>query len=124
MQALPSLWNGAIAGNWYLLALASDAAVPPLILLGFLALGTTMICSLIGVISGTFAPLSVCLATLIFFGAGLLLAWLRCGRDVLPARTLLSTIPYVVSKLPTYAGMLFSSGRTTNWVRTERRKQD
>ena len=37
------------------------------------------------------------------FGVCLFLAWVKCGRDLLPARSLFSTVPYIVGKLPIYA---------------------
>ena len=86
--------------------LALDAAVPPLTLLGFVTVGLLLGSCMIALISGVMAPLMVSSAALMFFSGGLVLAWARCGSDLLPARTLITTVPYFVGKLPalrTYA---------------------
>jgi cellulose synthase/poly-beta-1,6-N-acetylglucosamine synthase-like glycosyltransferase len=123
MEALPFAWSAAVTGNWRLLTLCLDAAVPPLTLLGFLVFGILLISGVTGLIGGVIAPLVTSSVTLMFFALGLFLAWLKCGRDLLPARALLSTVPYIVGRLPGYARMIASNG-TTKWVRTDRSKPD
>ena len=122
-EALPFAWTAAVTGNWRLLILCLDAAVPPLTLLGFLVFLMLLISGTTGLIGGGFVSLVVSLATVILFGTGLSLAWLKCGRDLLPARALLSTVPYIVGKLPAYARMIATNG-TAKWVRTDRSKPD
>ena len=120
-EALPFVGSAAVKRNWRLLALALDAAVPPLTLLGFVTVGLLLGSCMLALISGVMAPLMVSSATLVFFSGSLVLAWARCGSDLLPARTLITTVPYFVGKLPVYARMLAS---TTKWVRTDRSKPD
>jgi cellulose synthase/poly-beta-1,6-N-acetylglucosamine synthase-like glycosyltransferase len=122
-EAIPFVWIAAITGNWRLLALCLDAAVPPLTLLGFLILGTTLLGCLIAMTGGAIAPLIISLATLMSFGVCLFLAWITCGRELLPARALFSTVPYIAAKLAIYARIV-TSGGATKWVRTDRSKPD
>ena len=122
-EALPFAWTAAMTGNWRLLTLCLDAAVPPLTLLGFLVFLTLLIGGMTELIDRVMAPLVVSSAALMFFVTGLFLAWLKCGRDLLSAGALLSIVPYVVGKLPTYATMIASDG-TAKWVRTDRKKPD
>jgi hypothetical protein len=82
-----------------------------------------LISCMIGLSDGTIAPLVASSTILMVFGGGLFLAWIRCGSDLLPGRTLMATVPYIVSKLPDYARML-ASNRSTKWVRTDRSKPD
>jgi hypothetical protein len=49
------------------------------------------------------------------------LAWLKCGRDVLPPRAIWSIAPYVLGKLPLYRRIL-SNRIETRWIRTDRTK--
>lgn len=123
VEALPFIWTAALKGNWRLLVLCLDAAVPPLTLLGFLIFGMLLLSCMTGLLTGVIAPLILSSTTLIFFCGAMFLAWARCGSDLLPARTLISTVPYIVGKLPVYARMLASNG-TTKWVRTDRSKPD
>lgn len=122
-EALPFAWTAAVTGNWRLLTLCLDAAVPPLTLLGFLVFLMLLISGMAALIGGAIAPLVVSSATSVFFGTGLFLAWLKCGRDLLPAQALLSAVPYILGKLPAYARMFASNG-TAKWIRTDRSKPD
>jgi cellulose synthase/poly-beta-1,6-N-acetylglucosamine synthase-like glycosyltransferase len=122
-EVISFAWTAAVTGNWRLLTLCFDAAVPPLTLLGFLVFGMLLISCLAALVGGIIAPLVVTSATLMFFGTGLFLAWLKCGRDLLPAQALLSGIPYIVGKLPAYARMIAVKG-TGKWIRTDRSKPD
>jgi cellulose synthase/poly-beta-1,6-N-acetylglucosamine synthase-like glycosyltransferase len=122
-EALPFVWTAAVKGDWRLLALSLDAAVPPLTLLGFVIVGMLSGSCMIAGISAVYAPLIVSSTILLFFSGSVALAWARCGSDLLPARTLITTVPYLMGKLPAYARML-ASNRTAKWVRTDRSKPD
>ena len=91
-EVIPFVWIAAVTRNWRLLALCLDAAVPPLTLLGFLILGTLLMSSLVALIGVAIAPLTISFTTLMLFGVCLFLAWVRCGRELLPARALFSTL--------------------------------
>jgi cellulose synthase/poly-beta-1,6-N-acetylglucosamine synthase-like glycosyltransferase len=122
-EALPNIWHATRKGNWRLLALSLDAAVPPLTLMGLLVTALLLLGGLMGLLGGASALVIISLAASVLFAGGLWLAWVRCGRDLLPAGTLISIGPYIVGKFAIYARML-ASNRTMKWVRTERNKSD
>jgi hypothetical protein len=122
-EAVPYVWTAVRRGDWRLLALSLDAAVPPITLLGLLIAGLLLAGCLIGLIDGHIGPFVVSATACVLFVGGLALAWARCGRDLLPARTLISIGPYIAGKLIVYARMLCSKG-SPRWVRTERNKPD
>ena len=122
-EAVPLVWTAAATHNWRLLALCLDAAVPPLTLLGFLILGTLLMSGLVALIGAAIAPLWISFITLMLFGVSLFLAWVRCGRELLPARSLFSTFAYLGGKLSIYARIVASNG-ATKWVRADRSSPD
>jgi cellulose synthase/poly-beta-1,6-N-acetylglucosamine synthase-like glycosyltransferase len=122
-EVLPHLCTALRTGDGWLLALSLDAAVPPITLLGLLIAGLLLASCLTAMLGGAVAPLVVNTTTLVFFVGGLALAWARCGRDLLPAGTLISVGPYLAGKLVVYMRILASNG-TNKWVRTDRNKPD
>jgi hypothetical protein len=57
------------------------------------------------------------------FIVAIFLAWLKCGRDVLPARTMFSIAPFVIEKLGLYRQIL-SGKADAQWDRTDRKKSE
>ena len=55
------------------------------------------------------------------FATAVGLAWSKYGRDVLPARAILSVPFYVLAKLGLYGQILFGK-MTAQWIRTDRKK--
>ena len=109
--------------NWRLLALTLDFAVPPLSLLGILIAGmfaSTLLAAFFGLSS---APLIVITATLLEFIAAIFLAWLICGRDLLPANSILSLVTYMTGKVGLYIQIL-SGKADAQWDRTDRNKYE
>ncbi len=109
------------AGNFRLLTLTLDLAVPPLSLLAMLLIlmfAITGIAALLGIGSAAFMVSTACL---IAFATTVGLAWNRYGRDVLPARAISSVPMYVLAKLGLYGQVLFGK-MTAQWVRTDRTK--
>jgi cellulose synthase/poly-beta-1,6-N-acetylglucosamine synthase-like glycosyltransferase len=109
--------------NWRLLALTLDFAVPPLSLLGILIGGMfalTLLAVFFGLSSG---PLIVITATLLEFIAAIFLAWLICGRDLLPANSILSLVTYMTGKVGLYIQIL-SGKADAQWERTDRNKHE
>jgi glycosyltransferase involved in cell wall biosynthesis len=107
--------------NLDLLVLTLDLIVPPLSLLGFLLVGIFVLTSLAALFGLSSAAMAISAANLLAFTFAIILAWLRFGRDILPARTLLSIGPYVFAKCRLYARIL--SGRAgAQWIRTDRTK--
>ena len=120
-KLIPYGWRAVRDRNWHLLALSLDAAVPPLVLFALL-IAVSLVASSIGWVAGAgAAPLIVSAIALVLLGSSLCLAWISCGRDLLPVTTLASMIPYIASKLRIYAGAFASNKK---WVRTARRKPD
>jgi cellulose synthase/poly-beta-1,6-N-acetylglucosamine synthase-like glycosyltransferase len=119
---VPSLLRQAIARrDWDLLALTLDLAVPPLSLLATLLAGMFVVAALAAIFGFSSAALLISATSLLGFLLTAFLAWLKCGRDILPPRAISSVAPYVLGKLPLYRRIL--SNRTeTRWIRTDRTK--
>jgi cellulose synthase/poly-beta-1,6-N-acetylglucosamine synthase-like glycosyltransferase len=109
--------------NWRLLALTLDLTVPPLSLLVMLVAGVfsvTLMAALFGVSS---VALVISTATLLLFLVAIFLAWLKCGRDVLPVSAIFLIAPYVVGKLGLYRQALAGKA-DAQWNRTDRTKSE
>ena len=118
----PGLLFKALAkGNWDMLSLALDLAVPPLSLLGLLVLGilgATLSYALIGF---SWWPAIASVATLGAFSLAVSLAWFKVGRDVVPVRALSSIALYILGKIGLYRVILLNKANG-EWIRTERTK--
>jgi len=121
-KTAPRLLATAIARrDRNLLAVALDLAVPPLSLLGMLVLGIFGL-SLWPAISGySFVALAIGTTSLIAFMIATVVAWLKCGRDVVPPSALLLIPSYAFRKLKLYR-QFFSGKIDSNWIRTDRTK--
>jgi cellulose synthase/poly-beta-1,6-N-acetylglucosamine synthase-like glycosyltransferase len=102
-----------------LLALAFDAAVPPLSLLGILVIVTTLVASMATLLGISSAAMFVSSASCVGLIGGVFLSWLKYGRDILPSGSILLIVFYVCRKLPFYLTIL---SRNSQWTRTDRRK--
>ena len=120
LKAVPRLLFLAITRrNLDLLVLTLDLAVPPLSLLGLLIIGIFLLASLAALSGLPSAPLIIATANVLVFGLAVFFAWLKFGRDSLPARAFFSIGP--LGKFRLYGQMLL--GRTAvQWVRTDRAK--
>jgi cellulose synthase/poly-beta-1,6-N-acetylglucosamine synthase-like glycosyltransferase len=120
LKAVPRLLFLAITRrNLDLLVLTLDLAVPPLSLLGLLLAGIFLLTSLAALSGLSSAPLIIATANVLVFGLAIVFAWLKFGRDILPAQAFLSIDP--LRKFRLYGQMLL--GRTAvQWVRTDRAK--
>jgi hypothetical protein len=58
-------------------------------------------------------------AALLAFVLAAFLAWLKCGRDVVPIGTVLSIPLYILGKLGLYRIKMFAK-TDAQWVRTDR----
>ncbi len=117
------LWRAFVQRNWGLLALALDLAVPPLSLLGMLVIGMFLLSTLAALFRFSSAAMVVSAVNLLALLLSAFLAWLKCGRDILPVSAILSISPYVLGKFPLYRQIL-SGKRVTRWIRTDRTKSD
>ena len=113
------LFLAIVRRNADLLALTLDLLVPPLSLLGFLTVGAFVLTFLAKLFDLASAAAAIGTANLLMFTLAVLLAWLKFGRNILPARRFLLIGPLVVKKLRLYGQMLL--GRTAGQrVRTDR----
>jgi len=102
-----------------LFALGLDLLVPPLALLAMLLSAAVALAWWWARSGGSDAPLSLVLAGLTLMALGVFVAWLKFGRQVLPARHLLALPFYILWKVPLYLSFLLR-GRRSGWERTER----
>lgn len=107
--------------DWNLLAIALDLAVPPLSLLAMLVLGIFGLALWPAISGHSFVPLAIGTTGLIAFAIATFLAWLKCGRDVLPPSALLLIPSYAFRKLTLYR-QFFSGKIDSKWIRTDRTK--
>jgi cellulose synthase/poly-beta-1,6-N-acetylglucosamine synthase-like glycosyltransferase len=114
------VWTGLSRGNFGLLALALDLAVPPLALLGLLAIGMFAISTLAALLDITYIALLISAVTLIGFTLPIILAWFEYGRKVLPFSAILSIPVYIMGKMRLYITIL-SGKSVSTWIRTDRR---
>jgi cellulose synthase/poly-beta-1,6-N-acetylglucosamine synthase-like glycosyltransferase len=120
-KVLPYCWMALRDRNWQLFILSLDAAVPPLVLIGLLAV-TAFLVSFFGWMAGVgSSPLVLSSLALIFLFLALCAAWATSGRDLLTWRSLSALIPYVASKLGIYSRVF---GSNKKWVRTHRAESD
>lgn len=124
LKSAPRLfYRGIACQNWSLLALTLDLAVPPLSLLAILVAGMFVVTAAAALLGLSSAALTISTATFVGFIVAIFLAWLKCGRDVLPASAILSVAPYVIGKLGLYHHALFGKG-DAEWIRTDRTKSE
>ena len=116
----PRLLLRAVARrNLDLLALTLDLIVPPLSLLSLLLIISLVITGLVVVAGGAAVGLSLSIMNAIGFGFAIFLAWVKFGKDVLPARSLAAVASFVFRKLPLYH-RIFTGKPTAKWMRTDR----
>ena len=118
LRRVPALiWEAILTRNVQLLALALDAAVPPLALQA-VALLAIFIASLAGGTQGFHGALAVSAVAIVLFFISVILAWHRAGRDSVTFLQLAAVPVYVLTKLPLYAQIL--SGKRISWIRSKR----
>lgn len=105
------------ARNTALLALALDAAVPPLALQAT-ALTAYFIAALLAATWGSYAPLTIATLAITAFGLAIVLAWNCVGRDNVTLAQLARAPAYIISKIPLYAQIL--RGKRISWIRSKR----
>lgn len=103
--------------NLALLALALDAAVPPLALQA-MALMALFTVSLLATAWGGYGALALSTLTIAFFGLAIVLAWNYVGRDNITLIQLARAPAYIVSKIPLYSQIL--RGKRISWIRSKR----
>jgi len=124
-KIIPSfLLEAVIKRNIGLLAMVFDAAVPPLTLLGLLVF-LTLLLSAFGALCGLSSlALKVSAVTAVAYASAVFVSWLKFGRDVLPLKSIISILPYIVGKLSLYGQIFFRRRSPSHWVRTARGSRD
>lgn len=105
-------------GNWKLLGMTLDLLVPPLALLTLVAIAAFLLAWLLFALSGLLAPAMIATVGVAMLGSTILLAWSRCGREIISFMSLLYAPLYAAKKIPLYLGFLFK--RQVDWVRSKR----
>jgi cellulose synthase/poly-beta-1,6-N-acetylglucosamine synthase-like glycosyltransferase len=117
--AIPLLLEAIRRRNFGLLILVFDLLVPPLSLFVAALTTTVLVSALLAFFGQDLLPLTIGASGLIVFGLAVVLAWMAYGRSVLPAKSLALIPSYLLTKASHYASAL-RSGRTVEWVRTDR----
>ena len=107
--------------NLDLVALALDAAVPPLSLLAVLILAVAVIAGLSMLVGASSAALLICVLCFTGLAGAVFLSWLRFGRDLVSGPEFLALISHVATKVPLYHKIFFRKS-ARQWIRTDRRK--
>jgi cellulose synthase/poly-beta-1,6-N-acetylglucosamine synthase-like glycosyltransferase len=124
LTTAPRLLYRAIAtGNWNLLTLTLDLAVPPLSLLAMLVIGIVSITAVCAFLGLSLSALIVSGMALTAFVLAAFLAWMKCGRDVVPFGTVLSIPLYILGKLGLYRIKIFNKS-DAHWIRTDRAESE
>jgi cellulose synthase/poly-beta-1,6-N-acetylglucosamine synthase-like glycosyltransferase len=122
LTTVPRLIGQAVArGNLSLLTLAVDLAVPPVSFLFTLLVGMSLVAGIAVFFGLSPIPLAVSAASLAVLLLAICLAWLKYGRDILPASKMPAIALYICAKLPIYRRFLFG-GVAAQWTRAERKK--
>ena len=117
--AIPLLWTGLKRRDLRLVALSLDLMVPPISLLIFVIFALLLVCGLSLPLGLASSSLSMSLCCIGLLTLSISAAWLRFGKDILPARSLFRIPIYLAEKLPVYAKLLVGK-RVSSWVRSDR----
>lgn len=99
--------------------LALDLLVPPLSLLALLIVATMVLTSLVALLGGPALPSLIAGGNVVGFILSIVLAWSKFGRQVFPARKILSVGWFALKKMGLYRRML-TGGTASHWIRTDR----
>ncbi len=119
LRVLPRMAFSALTtGNWRLLALAADTAIPPLALLALLIALNLGVSALFALVTGSSLPVALAIVDALVFFVAIVIAW----RAAFPGKAigaLFVRVPsYVFGKLGIYLKVLLR--RRIEWVRTQR----
>jgi cellulose synthase/poly-beta-1,6-N-acetylglucosamine synthase-like glycosyltransferase len=125
VNTVPGLFLRSVADrNWRLLALTADLTVPPLSLLALLVLGTFSLAGLSSLFGSSLTALMISTFNVTLFGLATFVAWLKCGRDLVPISAAALEIPrYLLGKAKLYRAKL-SKRTDAQWIRTDRRNSE
>ncbi|NMG67402.1 glycosyltransferase [Azoarcus indigens] len=112
------LASALLRADLRLAAMALDLCVPPLALLLLSVLGLTVVTALFALMGASGLAFGIAFGSAALLGGAVLLAWLRCGRDIVSFPDLVRAPLYALSKIPLYLRFLVS--RQVDWVRSRR----
>jgi cellulose synthase/poly-beta-1,6-N-acetylglucosamine synthase-like glycosyltransferase len=117
------LWKAIVNRNLSALCLTLDLIVPPLFLLGIIEFVLLSISGL-AILAGV-SPVSfyIVASGLFVFAFSIILCWARFGRDVFPAKEIVTVPAVLIKKLGLYRRLLFG-GHASQWIRTDRSKSE
>ena len=114
-----SLFFALTRGNFKLLALTLDMAVPPLSLLMMALVVMFVLTGATAALGLSSASFIISAGSLFAFTASVILAWARYGYEVVAPRAILSIPSYALGKLGLYRQVLLGK-MTTHWIGTDR----
>jgi cellulose synthase/poly-beta-1,6-N-acetylglucosamine synthase-like glycosyltransferase len=110
--------QGVTRGNWDLVVLATDAAVPPLTLLSISIGAALLTASILAALGGSIVPLGISLTAAGALALSVMLAAKKLGINAISLNSLGLIGGYAASKLAIYAGAM--TGKPIEWVRSKR----
>lgn len=113
------LATGLMRRDVNVVVLALDLLVPPLSLLALLIVATMALTSSVALLGGPWLSSLIAGGNLVGFILSILMAWSKFGRQVFPAREVLSVGSFALKKLGLYRRMV-TGGTASQWVRTDR----
>jgi cellulose synthase/poly-beta-1,6-N-acetylglucosamine synthase-like glycosyltransferase len=120
VASVPRLMSQAFARrDINLLAMTLDLAVPPLSLLTFLASGMFVVTCLYALFGFSWWPFVVSGTMVVALFAAFGVAWVECGRDLLPTHEMFSIPVYAIKKIGLYFALLLNK-IDAQWIRTDR----
>ncbi|WP_426443261.1 glycosyltransferase family 2 protein [Bradyrhizobium genosp. P] len=119
MRAVPRTALAALCeGNFALLVLCLDLAVPPIFSLALVEISLLVIAMAAACLGLPRSTLYLMIAGVVVLSIALVLCWLVFGRDILPIRRVLTVPGRVLEKLRLYRRIFLRS--QTHWIRTDR----
>ena len=116
---VPRLAAASIATrNLDALVLACDLLVPPLSLLILIALGMVALGGIYASVGGALLPTVLAFLNLLLLAGALAFAWLKFGRDILPASQIPLVLGQVLQRFRLFGRLVRRS--SSEWVRTDR----
>lgn len=113
-RVVPLLLTALRRRSLSLVALALELSVPPLSLWALLWTIAALLAGGLALFGGRLLPLGLILFGGLLVVGAVLIAWVRDGRALVPARVLIATGWYVARKLPLYAS--FPRRRQSQWT--------
>jgi cellulose synthase/poly-beta-1,6-N-acetylglucosamine synthase-like glycosyltransferase len=118
------LWKAIANRNPSALCLTLDLMVPPLLLLCVIELVLLSISGLAIFAGASSVSFYVVATSLVALAFSIILCWVRFGRDVFPAKKIVTVPAVLIKKLGLYRRFLFEGRSPPHWIRTDRSKSE